>query len=57
MTGRKMVRSDGHCFGRQQILAYSIENFISHEKKKMLVVTDFQSAILAGSCLDNAPYY
>ena len=33
MTDRKIERSDGRCFGRQQLLANSIENFISHEKK------------------------
>ena len=34
MTDRKIERSDGRCFGRQQLLANSIEIFISHEKKK-----------------------
>ena len=34
MNDRKIERSDGRCFGRQQFLANSIENFISHEKKK-----------------------
>ena len=33
MNDRKIERSDGHDFDRQQLLAYSIENFISHEKK------------------------
>ena len=33
MTDRKIERSDGRCFGRQQLLANSIEFFISHEKK------------------------
>ena len=31
MTYRKIERSDGRCFGRQQLLA-KIENFISHKK-------------------------
>ena len=34
MTDRKIERSDGHCFDLQQLLANSIEIFISHEKKK-----------------------
>ena len=33
MAGRKMERSDGCGFGLQQLLANSIENFISYEKK------------------------
>ena len=33
MNNRKMERSYGRYFGRQQLLANSIENFISHEKK------------------------
>ena len=37
MTDRKIERSDGHCFDWQQLLADSIEIFISHEKKKWLV--------------------
>ena len=37
MTDRKIERSDGRGFGRQQLLANSIENFISHENKKWLV--------------------
>ena len=36
MTYREIERSDGRCFGRQQLLANSIEIFISHEKKKWL---------------------
>ena len=32
MNYRKIERSDGRCFGQQQFLANSIENFISHEK-------------------------
>ena len=34
MTYGKIGRRDGHCFGLQQLLAYSMEIFISHEKKK-----------------------
>ena len=34
MTDRKIERRDGRCFGRQQLLADSIEIFISHGKKK-----------------------
>ena len=34
MNDRKIERSDGRGFGRQQLLANSIEIFISHEKKK-----------------------
>ena len=34
MTDSKIERSDGHCFGRQKLVAYSIENFTSYEKKK-----------------------
>ena len=37
MNDRKIERSDGRGFGRQQLLANSIEIFISHEKKKWLV--------------------
>ena len=33
MTDRKIERSNGRCFGRQQLLADSMEIFISHEKK------------------------
>ena len=33
MTDRKIKLSDGRGFGRQQLLADSIEHFISHEKK------------------------
>ena len=33
MTDRKSERRDGRCFGRPQLLANSIEIFISHEKK------------------------
>ena len=37
MNNRKIERNDGRGLGRQQLLAYSIEIFISHEKKKWLV--------------------
>ena len=33
----KIERRDGRCYGLQQLLANSIENFISHEKEKRLV--------------------
>ena len=33
MNDRKIERNNGRCFGRQQLLADSIENFISHLKK------------------------
>ena len=33
ITDRKIERSDRRCFGQQQLLAHSIEIFISHEKK------------------------
>ena len=33
MDDRKIERSDGRCIGLQQLLANSIENFISIEKK------------------------
>ena len=36
MTDRKIERSDGRCFGRQQLLADSIEILISYEKKKVI---------------------
>ena len=32
-TDRMIEQSNGRCFGRQRLLADSIENFISHEKK------------------------
>ena len=32
MNDRKIERSYGRCFGLQQLLAISIEIFISHEK-------------------------
>ena len=35
MNDRKIERSDGRCFGRQQLLAYSIEIFISLNNKKV----------------------
>ena len=31
VNDRKIEQSDGRGFGRQQLLAHSIENFISHE--------------------------
>ena len=34
-SDRKMERSDGRGFDRQQLLANSIENFILHEKKHL----------------------
>ena len=34
MSDWKIERSDGHCFGQQQILTNSIENFISRKEKK-----------------------
>ena len=34
MTDRKIEQSDGRCFGWQQLLASSVEIFISHERKK-----------------------
>ena len=37
MTDKKIEKSDGRCFGGKQLLAYSIEIFIWHEKKKWLV--------------------
>ena len=37
MNDCKIEQSYRHCFGQQQLLANSIENFISHEKKKLLV--------------------
>ena len=33
LGSKKIERSDGRCFGRQQLLANFIENFISREKK------------------------
>ena len=33
MNEKKIEPSDGRCFGRQKLLADSIENFISHGKK------------------------
>ena len=33
MIDRKIEQSHGLCFGQQQLLANSIKNFISHEKK------------------------
>ena len=35
MNDRKIERIDGRGFGRQQLLADSIENFVSYEKKKV----------------------
>ena len=37
MTDRKIELSSGRGFGLQQLLANSIEIFISHEKKQWLV--------------------
>ena len=34
MNGQKIERGDGRCLDRQQLLTNSIENFMSHEKKK-----------------------
>ena len=34
MNDQKIERGDGHCLDRQQLLTNSIENFMSHEKKK-----------------------
>ena len=41
MTDRMIERSDGRGFGRQQLLATSIEIFISHEKRKWLVAARY----------------
>ena len=41
MTDRKIEQSNGRCFVRQQNLANSIENFISHEKKVTLSCPKF----------------
>ena len=46
MTDRKIERSDGRCFGRQQLLANSIEIFISHDNnlnKWLVAARNFQS--------------
>ena len=37
MTDRKIERSYGCSFGQHQLVADSMENFVSHEKKKWLV--------------------
>ena len=37
-----MERSDVRGFGRQQLLANSIENFISHEKKRLAAARNLQ---------------
>ena len=43
MTVRKIERSDGRGIGQQQLLANSIDNFISHEKKVLVATRHLQS--------------
>ena len=43
MTDQKIERSDGRGFGRQQVLANSIENFIQHDKKVLAAARNLQS--------------
>ena len=45
MTNRKIERSYGRCFGWQQLLTNSIENFISHEKKSDLLLPKIYKAL------------
>ena len=45
MNDRKIERSDGRGFGRQQPLANSIENFMSHEKKGDSLRPDIYNAL------------
>ena len=45
MNDRKIERSDGRCFGRQQLLADSIEILISHEKQNPLSRPDIYKAL------------
>ena len=40
LTDRKIERSNGRCFGLQQLLANSIELFISHIKKFDLLLPE-----------------
>ena len=35
MNNQKIEQSDECCFGWEQILSYSFENFVLHEKKKV----------------------
>ena len=43
MNDCKIELSNGRCFGLQQLLANSIENFISHEKKSVVTAGYLQS--------------
>ena len=43
MIDRKIDWSYGRCFGLQQLLANSIEIFISHEKKWLVAAQNLQS--------------
>ena len=53
MTDRKIERSDGCCFGRQQLLANSTEIFISHEKKSDSLWPEIYKALKP--CCTTAP--
>ena len=45
MNDCKMERSNECCFGLQQLLPNSTENFISHEKKRWLVAAQYLQAL------------
>ena len=57
MNNRKIELSNGHCFGLQQLLANSIENFIFAFKEKLLIAAQYLQSIktflivsIASSC-------
>ena len=45
MTDKKIERSNGCCFGRQQLLANSIENFTFHVKRKCSLRPEMYKAL------------
>ena len=51
-----LCRSKWHCFGQQQLLAYSIEIFISHEKNWLVTALNLQSIKILLS-LELSPYH
>ena len=46
-TDRKIEQSDWRCFGQQQILANSIEKFISHETRLLQSINTFSTLELS----------
>ena len=56
ITVRKIEQNNGRCFGLQQVLANSIEVFISHIKKKWLVAAQNIQSIKTLLTVELSPY-